>query len=110
MGKERFELKPEHVKLLRAANVQWNPDMCGAPEIDAKRPYGNGDVEEDVCRILGIEWEPDDEECVPEETATLVRRWHRQTGQALAVVLAAGSFEPGVYEADEYRGNWQRVE
>ena len=37
---KEFWLKEEHIKLLRAAYVQWNNCETGAPEIDPKRPYG----------------------------------------------------------------------
>ncbi len=52
---DRFILTDEHVKLLRQANVSWDGCEFGAPGIDPKRPYGNGDVHSDIVEILGIE-------------------------------------------------------
>jgi len=37
--KKRFELKEEHLKLLRNMNVSWDECEFGAPAIDCKKPY-----------------------------------------------------------------------
>lgn len=50
-----FNLKEEHIKLLRAMYVGWSDCEYGAPEIDPKRPYGNSYVEGDVHEILTSE-------------------------------------------------------
>ena len=103
----RFELKPEHVKLLRSAYVGWQDCETGAPEIDPKRPYGNSSVARDVAEILG---EPFDDE--DEDQAHELLSLHRETAMALQVILGACSFDPGVYErANPYgRAPWRRVE
>lgn len=47
-------MKPtvDHLTLL--ARSYWDMSECefGAPEMDGKRPYGNGDVEDDLAELL----------------------------------------------------------
>jgi hypothetical protein len=82
----------------------------GAPEINPKRPYGNSYVYGDIGEILGIKPEDDDGygACFSDEQEEYMLPLHKETSTALQVILAAGSFEPGVYEADEYHINWQK--
>jgi len=104
MMQPTFELKPEHIALLRSA--YWNYQNCeyGAPEIDPKRPYGNSDVEGDVREILNL---PD----LSDEEADAL---HHETVTAIEVILSTKTFEPGVYErrGDGYRESrdWTRVD
>jgi hypothetical protein len=107
---ERFELRAEHVTLLRAANVWWWGAEYGAPCIDPKRPYGNGDVENDIGRLLGATMLGDDGDgpCYSSVQRAAFRTWHKETEKALQVILASGSFEPGVYVADKYSRRWRR--
>jgi hypothetical protein len=49
-----FEVRPEHIKLMRRMCVDWDDCEFGAPEIDPKRPYGNSDVLQDIVEILGV--------------------------------------------------------
>ena len=51
----KFEVTEQHLVLARHMYVGWQNCEFGAPEIDPKRPYGNSDVEDDICKILGIE-------------------------------------------------------
>lgn len=109
-GPMRFELTEQHVKLLRRAWVDWENCETGAPAIDCKRPYGNSDVPGDVAEILG--WHIDDGGHARDESRERALELHRETQTALQVILATGSFEPGVYElAVEYRlTSWRRVQ
>lgn len=104
---EYFELKEEHVALLRRTWVGWQDCETGAPEIDPKRPYGNSNVASDVAKILGVKWEGEE---MPPEIEDSLMAVHRETERALAVVLASGSFEPGRYRRKKYTGRWERVE
>ena len=38
MDKKKFEVKLEHLKLLKRAYVRWEDCEFGAPSIDCKRP------------------------------------------------------------------------
>jgi len=50
-----MKITKEHLILLKNMNVGWQECEQGAPEIDPKRPYGNSDVEGDICELLGIQ-------------------------------------------------------
>lgn len=110
---EHFRLTDEHIKLLRAAYVGWEDAEAGAPCIDCKRPYGNSDVTGDIGEILGEEPllanRHGDREFTQEQEERFLTL-HRETEQALRVVLQTGSFVPGHYVTEQYRNNWRRVE
>lgn len=53
--KKLFELKEEHLKLLRNVCVYWDDCEFGAPAVDCKKPYGSSNVYKDMAKILGIE-------------------------------------------------------
>lgn len=109
---KQFTLTQAHVQLLRNANVSfWDGPEWGAPAIDFKRPFGNGDLVGDMAELLAIHpVATDDEETHwPPGTGDAMLRLYKELGTALQVVLAAGTFEPGDYEADDYNRNWRRV-
>ena len=109
---ERFTLTQQHVDLLRRMNVRWAEHAYdGAPAIDIKRPYGNGNVWRDVAEIIGIVPTMGDEgeQHWPQGTRDRCMALHRETRLALQVCLTAGTFEPGEYVADEYLCNWRRA-
>lgn len=108
--KKQFELKEEHLKLLKNMRVRWNDSEFGAPAIDCKKPYGNSDVHEDMAKILGIEGFEDSNEEIHfyKGQIELVNKLHKETMVTLQIVLITGKFEPGTYVADEYSDNWQR--
>jgi len=132
MNKIRFEVSPEHLKLLQRFCVGWQDCEFGAPEIDPKRPYGNSDVYQDMIEVLGIvelktgiyefklgaeTWllKGEDKNNLYLEGADeekLLRRLdklHKETEQALQVCLSAQKFEAGIYEAEDYTDNWKQV-
>ena len=51
LDKIYFQLTEEHVKLMRRFNIRWDDGYDGAPAVDCKRPFGNGDWENDVAEI-----------------------------------------------------------
>jgi len=110
--KVKFKLTKQHLDLIRKMNVGYN-DCCefGAPAIDPKRPYGNGDVYGDISEILGVTPDSveDDEKIYSSAQEEEMLKLHIETAKALQVILASGSFEPGMYEADEYVDNWVKV-
>ncbi len=108
---KRFTLKPEHITLLSNAYVSWWSCEFGAPAIDCKRPYGNGNVLDDMAEILGYTLFEDawGKKHLSKEQHDELQQLHNETRTALQIVLCTQSFEPGVYEADDYEENWRRV-
>ena len=108
-----FKLTPDHMKLLAHMNVDWAGDKYwGAPCIDVKRPYGDGDIEESIARILGWKLfvdQHEEEHLSPEQSET-ARKLHTEMARALVIVLRAGWVEPGLYEADDYSSDWRKSE
>jgi len=102
-----FYLTEDHIKLLRRAAVRWQDYETGAPEINPKRPYGNGRVEADVCEILG--WDPDGleygERVYSDRQIERASAIHHDTLDALRVFLGVAKIEPGRYttDADNYQ-------
>ena len=78
-GTNTFEIKVEHLQLLKRAIVSWRDWEYGAPCIDFKRPYGKGDVEGDIAQILG--WEYDKENGLTDEQSKIARTLHLETKQ-----------------------------
>jgi len=110
LGKIYFDLTEDHVKLVRQFNIQLGSSYEGWPCVDGKRPFGNGDWVNDVAAIIGIEKiETDDGFVWPKGTTDRCTKICGDLCQALQVILASGSFEPGKYEADEYHDNWVNV-
>lgn len=106
----RFEIKPEHLKLIRRMNVRWQDCEYGAPEIDPKRPYGNSDVEFDILKILEWQHGPQGEWEIPEALSDSLRKLHEETETALQICLCTGTFEEGLYEAPDYHyDRWKKV-
>lgn len=113
---DRFELTAEHIRLLRASYVSWCGGETGAAQIDPKRPYGNSDVSRDIYGLLdGGEWDDDHGMPVslsPREWQELSGRYgelHAETDRALQIVLATGSFAPGIFQKPRYGIEWVRV-
>lgn len=109
---QRFTVTDQHLALLRRASVRWDEGEFGAPAIDCKRPYGSSDVIEDIGDTLGFEHKVVDdwgEPAFAPDVEAAIRRIHRETGTALQIVLATGTFEAGQYVADDYTRNWRRA-
>lgn len=112
MDMQRFALTEEHLKLLRGMSVSWNYAEFGAPGVDPKRPYDGGASYEELfqgmAKLLG--WDPlpdeDDDPDFNGEKVSLLKKLHRETETALQIVLATGSFKPGIYECEMYVGSW----
>jgi len=102
--KRYFELKQEHVALLRRANVVRY--ATGSVGLDGKRPFGNSDVERDICEILG--WPVGEDGCT-EEQIKQAEAIHVELKDALSVVLVTADFILGDYETDRYMDDWRRV-
>lgn len=95
--RETFEIKPEHLTLLKRANVDWHDCEWGAPRIDCKRPYGNSSIFEDMAKLLGVESLRSDEFVITEADESRLWKLHKETEAALQICLVTQSFTPGVY-------------
>lgn len=109
MASLEFRLAPDHLKLLRAANIAWNDN---APGMDSKRPLGNGDLLRDVAKTLGWDWQDDADWYSPEWDALRRRAMSIFRDMKLALSLlcffAGMELTPGLYRQDGIRG-WERV-
>lgn len=108
----RFVLTEDHIKLLRRMCVGWDDCETGAPAIDPKRPYGNSSVNDDIHEILTgehINRGEDTRGNLTEEEDEKYSKLHKETQEALQIVLHTGKFEPGTYERGEYGIDWKRV-
>lgn len=108
MDAEHFAITANHLILLRRMNIGWGGCEYGAPCVDPKRPYGNGDVVGDMARLLNVPTVPTDDEEThwPPGTSDKMRQLHLQTQTALDIVLSTGSFVVGNYTREAYGQPW----
>jgi hypothetical protein len=123
-----FEVKKEHLTLLKHMFVGWQDSEFGAPEIDPKRPFGNSDVIQDMIEIFGLKeikkgifklnflgkeyllkgedkYNIDMED--DEELEKVLNKLYRETETVLQIVLNTGQFKEGKYQLEsEYGINW----
>lgn len=98
----------EHLLLLKRMYVSWWSCEYGAPSIDCKRPYGNGDVENDICEILGKKKvKVDYDESYLTEDLEYAARIHKEMETVLQVVLRFLSFEEKTYVRKNGWSNWE---
>ena len=126
-----FEVKKEHLMLLRKACVDWDDCEFGAPCINPKRPYGNSCVYTDMVNILGAHPAGegvfvlnlfgkdyviygDDKNNLDVENKELIMvldTLHKETETVLQIILSTGTFSVGVYRLkSEYGCEWEKVE
>jgi len=123
----QFEIKEEHLKLLKEMNVGWNDCEFGAPEIDPKRPYGNSGGVDDVARVIGfkknkdtVEFDKEDakdygnlkeyfeEADWTEKSYDYLYNLHKDMEIVLQIVLSTLSFKEGKYKRkDTYSSEWE---
>ena len=104
---ERFEITSEHLKLLKRMWVSWNDCEYGAPSIDCKKPYGNGDVEGDIAEIL--DWEVNEYGELTDKDTEEARKIHEDMKIVLQICLSTLSFNPGMYEKEGYGNDWKLI-
>jgi len=113
--KQKFVVTEDHLKLVNKMYVGYYDDCeFGAPGVDPKRPYGNGDVYYDMAEILGIKptiIDPDDEDYAEfdDEQIALLDKLHKETATVIQIILSTKKFKAGEYECDEYSINWEKV-
>lgn len=130
MEKKYFEIKSEHLKLVKNMEVGWQDAEFGAPEIDPKRPYGNSDVYQDMLELFGLkEFEEgiyefklfgkryllggEDEHNINLTNDKLIKvlfDLHKETEIVLQICLRTGKFETGKFECEKYSSDWVKVQ
>jgi hypothetical protein len=106
----RFTVTDDHLKLLRGVWVRWQQIEWGAPAIDPKRPYGNGDLHRDMRRLLGWPGPAEDSDWDSFGDEEVLERLHGETRIALQIVLRTGEFQSGEYVARRYAEDWRRAD
>ncbi len=97
-----FIVSEQHLKLLKRLNFMYD-ESCefGAPAVDPKRPYGNGDVYGDMRKILGI-----GKQAYPEQELLLL---HQQMTTVLRILAQNNGVHIGEYAANRYERVWTQV-
>lgn len=109
MQRERFTITEQHIKLLKRMYISWEDCEFGAPSVDCKRPYGNGDVYRDIAEIIGIPLpDRDNGEDFTESQFEQMDTLHAQMRTVLQIGVRTLKFEVGTYECDLY-SNWVKV-
>jgi len=108
--KEEFNVKEQHLKLLKRMYVSWWDCEFGAPAIDPKRPYGNSDVVVDIAEIL--DYDINDENGYPcdrklEEYEEELYKFHQEMRTVLQILLNNIYIEEGIYIRENY-GDWKK--
>lgn len=90
----QFEMKPEHVKLLRNSFIGWFED---GPDVHRYRPFGTMDIHTDMRGILEQ----------PDLSDEHLSKLYLQTGVALQIILRTGKFKTTTYRAPKYTQDWK---
>ena len=122
MAVREFTVTEEHLALLSRMYVGWSSTRAsferyavGAPAIDAKRPYGNTEIEKDMVEILDIPIicsEADDVESrIGSPAYERLLQLHHDTETVLQIVLHTRSFVPGKYVIESwFDDTWKKVD
>ena len=108
MSSKTFKVTEEHIKLLRRMYARWYDGEFGAPGVDCKRPYGNGDGYGDIAEILGIE-KAEDKDFTPAQFARM-EKLHPEMETVLQILLTVGELPTGEYRKHDYMSlTWKKV-
>jgi hypothetical protein len=113
-----FEVKEEHLALLRAMNWHWQcgDNGFGAPGVDPEFPFifpidpsnpfhhQPDNVTGAVCQVLGEKYARGD--LVQEAWAMTL---YRETIAVLTIIMATGLVQPGMYRKSSQPLSWYRV-
>ena len=110
MTKKLFVLKEDHIKLLKRLCINEPSTWDEVPEIDSKRPYGNSDIDRDVCEIISEDHRKINEEDsgYSPELLNKIQNLQKEIGVALQIFLKNAKIDPGEYVCDEYSQNWDK--
>ena len=109
-----FVVNEDHIKLLRRLQFSYDDYAeFGAPVVDPKRPYGNGDVYGDIGEILGwekeeLESEYYDEYAYSDAQRKAMKKIHKEMETVLQILVRNLSIEFGEYEASPYGSDWKK--
>lgn len=111
MKPHEFELKEEHIKLLKNTYIRWDDCEYGAPAIDPKRPFGNSGrytIIREMAEILGIPTfkDMDGEDTITEEQSDYLENLWRETDKALQIIIQTITPTYGKYTAERYTKDW----
>jgi hypothetical protein len=107
-----FEIRRNHIRLLKEVYIDWCNTEFGAPSIDPKRPFGNSYVYGDIGRILGIKGDIDDGYSnggYSDEQEREMGEIYRDLQFVLQIAIATGSFKIGKYRAKLYTTGWKEI-
>ena len=110
MKSKTFELKKEHLVLLKKSCWSWNDCEYGAPGMDCKRPFGNSGVDTDLAEILSKESPrcPHCNELIDTAIQERNKAIYEELLIALEIICHTTSFELGLYrQNDRYR--WEKA-
>jgi hypothetical protein len=103
----KFELKEDHIKLLR--NMAWNKG-----ELDVIVGEFDGDYDEEEMGIIvyGMpegEFDPTNEKVIPytEEQVEHLNKLKEELPMALDIIMQTGKFEAGHYKTKYHLRNWK---
>lgn len=113
----KFELKDDHIKLLKHLRWSMVSDQLVSRGDDTEEygdsPFGGDDLLEDMCIILNGKpdnFNPMDDETLvstlSDEEKSSILALHSELPTALDIILYTGSFEPGHYKRKWYDRNW----
>jgi len=108
---QQFRIDRRHLALFKRMYVGWNGAEFGAPSIEPKRPYGNGDVIGDMRDILNLAAVRNEDGEFSESFNEAMTRLHESMKTALQICLALQKFETGLFKITEKynRTSWVRV-
>jgi hypothetical protein len=115
----KFELKEEHIKLLKHLRWSMNSELIISKGSDldeyGESPFGGDDIIEDISLIIKgkpSNFNPiDDEVLVAElsdEDKENMIQIYNELPTALDIILYTGSFETGHYKSKWYDRNWTK--
>jgi hypothetical protein len=115
----KFELKEEHVKLLK--NLRWSVNQeghiagIGHDGVEYNEPFGEDDMYEAIDIILNgrpADFDPFNTEEKVKYTDEQKEAWdnlYHELPTALDVVLYNGSYELGLYKTKWHLRNWVKI-
>jgi hypothetical protein len=109
----KFELKTEHIKLVRQLNII---KVLEKPAIDGDRLFGDEDIYPDIDLILNGKTKDVEADTGLDNEYSLYTDVEKadmnilisELKDALDIILFTGSFEPGIYIRRSYERNWIR--